>query len=152
LNDDKTVIYDPNPLDLELEIFGSFSSGNMDLKDLAKPEVVRFLVHNQRISLAKLKQSEKQIDSLQKQNSELIEHRENLRIQLAKRQEWDKATWLEIPISILSGFAINMLATNSSNGTGWLLLVMSLLMLIFLRVANLKNKSKDYLNEVKENG
>jgi hypothetical protein len=152
LIEDKPLIYDPNPLDLELEIFGSLSSGNLDVNDLAKPEVVRFLIHNQRISLTKLKQSEKQIDKLQKQNSELIENRENLRIQLAKRQEWDKATWLEIPISILSGFAINMLATNSSNGVGWFLLVISLVMLIFLRGVNLKNKSKDYLKEVNQNG
>lgn len=152
MNEDKTVIYDPNPLDIELEIFGSFSSGNMDINDLAKPEVVRLLIHNQRISLIKLKQSEKQIDNFQKQNSELMENRENLRIQLAKRQEWEKATWLEIPISILSGFAINMLATNSSNGTGWFLLIISLIMLIFLRGVNLKNKSKDNSKEVKQNG
>lgn len=67
------------------------------------------------------------------ENTELREARETLLVENAKLQERMKTSWLEIPVSVLSGFAINLLATNVQDGLGWFLLVLSLVMLAFLR-------------------
>ena len=141
MNEDKPVVYDPNPLDLELEIFGDLSNNQLNLTELAKPETVRFLLHNQRIAIAKLKLAEKEKVALELKNTNLLEDRENLRIKLARREERRKITWFEIPTSVLSGFAINMLTKNFSDGIGWILLILSLIMLSFLRVNDIIQKS-----------
>ena len=137
MNDEKTVVYDPNPIDLELELFNSIGIKGMNDSDLSKPETVRFLIHSQRIALSKLKLADNQIKELQFKNENLIEDREALRIAVAKKQERHKVTLLDIPISILSGFSINMLTNDISNGVGWILFIISLLMLIFLRGADI---------------
>lgn len=137
MSGNKTIVYDPNPIDLELEALGSIGVDGMDIKELASPETVRFLFHNQRVAHARLKLSEKQLTSLQNENVNLKRDRESLRIRVAKRYERDKITWLEIPISILSGFSINMLTIKFSDGVGWVLLIISIIMLLFLRGSHL---------------
>ena len=56
-----------------------------------------------------------------------------------------KAIWLEIPISIASGFAINMLTNEPTNGVGWFLLIISLILLVLLRFSDIRNTVDRYL-------
>jgi hypothetical protein len=85
----------------------------------------------QRVTLAQLKSSQGNEMRLQLEKGELQKDREDLRIGVAKLQSGARATLLEIPISVLSGFAINMLSTNPKDGVGWFMFIISLVMLSF---------------------
>lgn len=142
MSEEKTNVYDPNPIDLELENLGKLGSNSLRPEDLTKPEVVTFLVQSQRIALFKLKKSEKELEELKKVNFNLNNVRENLRIKIAKHTEWAKISWMEIPISFLGGFSINRLTMSTSDSLGWVLLVLSLAILLIIRSANIRHKNQ----------
>lgn len=119
-------LYDPNPIELQFLALDQISTKELQPTDLSTPEVVQLLVHNHRVTLAQLNVSENKVANLQNENTQL-------KVDIAKHEGIMNSSWLEIPISMLSGFAINMLAADSQNGVGWFLLIMSLFMLIGLR-------------------
>ena len=133
MNPDNPVVYDPSPTDIELQAWENIGVEKMDISELAKPEVVQLLVHSLRMNLSKLKASENEIRNLRNDNTNLREERENLKIKIAKFQERIKSTWLQIPISLLGGFALNILVKDFKDGIGWILLIFCFIMLVFLR-------------------
>jgi hypothetical protein len=59
--------------------------------------------------------------------------REELRVENAKLIEKGNATIMEIPVSILGGFAINRLSSNLSDSLGWFGFIVTVVLLIYIR-------------------
>jgi len=133
MNSDASLVYDPAPMDIQMRALDSIGLDDLQLSDISDPNVVKLFVFNQRVTLAQLKASEAKVTGLLEESMKLRQNREDLRIEIARLQERVKASWLEIPISVGSGFAINMLTNNIGDGVGWFLLIISLVMLAFLR-------------------
>lgn len=133
MDEKKPVIFDPDPTDMQMTAWEQINVEKLQATDLCSPEAVQLLIHMQRVTLAQLKTSKAAETRFASEKDQLQIDRENLRVEVAKLQNGVRTTWLEIPISILSGFAINMLSTNIKNGIGWFVLILSLLMLVFLR-------------------
>ncbi|MET0648637.1 MAG: hypothetical protein ABW208_18655 [Pyrinomonadaceae bacterium] len=126
------TVYDAT--EIQLKQLGEVLTDSLTLDDLASPEKVQLLLQRELVHLTEIKAFKGELAALRGANTSLIEERENLRIQLAKVGQREALSWIEIPISILSGFAINMLTSDFKNGLGWVLLLLSLLMLLFLRL------------------
>jgi hypothetical protein len=131
--DQKLMVFDPDPTDMQMTALGQLNLENLQASDLCTPEAVVLLVHIQRVALAELKVSKTSEKRLACEKDQLQEEKGNLRVDVAKLQSSINTTWLEIPISLLTGFAINMLSSDKANVVGWFMLVMGLLMLAFLR-------------------
>ena len=134
-----TNVYDPDPMNVQINAFTQIDVNNLQASDLSKPEIVQILIHNQRVTLTQLKASESKVESLTKQNQSLRNNREELKVEIAEEKVRSERAWLEIPVSMLSGYAINLLAANPSSGQAWFLLILSLFMLIALRGAQLRS-------------
>ena len=109
--------------------------------DLAKPETVQLLLIQQAVTLTELKTHKADNGRLQDNIGQLIVEREQLRIDLAKAKERRSILWLEVPMSILIGFATKMLTVNPLDGVGWVLLLIGLVMLLMVRKPFHKNGS-----------
>jgi hypothetical protein len=132
------VVYDPTDYQLrDLDRMLEAAEG-LSVADLAKkPEAILLILRQQAAQLYELRASKNEIVELRTANMELRDDRESLRIGLAKLQERESVSLIEIPISIASGFAINMLTSNIQSGFGWLLLILSLSMLSVVRKSQL---------------
>lgn len=130
-------IYDPDPTDMQLHALDAIGMEGMQPADLTKPEATKFLALLFRITAAHLKAAERNVSKLSDENRSLLGERESLRIDLAKLQERSHFSWLEVPISFVIGFAINMLAADYANGLGWFMLLIGLFILGFMRLAEL---------------
>lgn len=137
MNRNTSVVYDPDPTDMQMHALENMGLGDLQLSDISDPNIVKLFVFNQQVTLAQLKASKAKATGLLGESMKLRQDREDLRIELARLQEQVKTSWLEIPISVGSGFAINMLTNNIGDGLGWFLLVISLMMLVFLRDINI---------------
>lgn len=129
------TVYDST--DLQLESLRVIVSGELTLNDLAKPGMVQLILERHRISLTDLKSVKGELVELRHEVTRLNEEREELRIDLATSKQRQSILWLEIPLSFLSAFAINMLTASPVNSLGWPLLAVSLIMLLFLRLPEL---------------
>lgn len=118
---------------LQLQSVNSVTTQELSLEDFSKPEVVAMLIERQKFTLTELKATQGNLIKTQADLELSKTEISNLKVKLAKSDQRRTNLWLEIPVSFLSGFAINMLTTNFSNGVGWFLLVLSLVMLLFLR-------------------
>lgn len=132
-NRSKPVVYDSGPTDAQIRFLEGISNDDLTVTDLSDPKVIQLLLHNQRVSLSEIKVAQGEISNLRAENDQLRSDRENLRIQLVANESKSNVYWLEIPVSILSGFAINMLTTDFKDAIGWLFLIMSFVMLIPFR-------------------
>lgn len=126
------TVYDST--EVQLKALGEALTGRLKPTDLATPEIVQLILERELVHLTELKALKGEISELRKENAARLEDRENLRIELAKVGQRENLSWIEIPISILSGFAINILTNDYKNGLGWVLLVMTVLILLFLRL------------------
>jgi hypothetical protein len=136
MTDEKPMVFDPDPTDIQMTALGQINLENLQASDLCTPEAVGLLVHIQRVTLAQLKSSKTSESRLALDKDKLQEEKGDLRVQIAKLQSNVHASWLEIPISLLTGFAINMLSSSPANTdktVGWFMLVVGLFMLAFLR-------------------
>jgi len=132
MNRDTSDVYDPGPTDMQLRALDSIGQEDLDLSDMSDPRVVKLLVLFWKGALTQVKTNELRVARLQGESMELRQDREDLRIEIARLQERVKASWLEIPISVGTGFAINMLTSNPSDQVGLVLLIISLVMLALL--------------------
>jgi hypothetical protein len=141
LSEEKSITYDPStsdPTEAQLESIGKMGFDDLSAEDLATPELVKFLLLNQRNLLLQYKEASKEIEKLKEQKDGLLEIKETLNVDLAKKEAYKEIAWLEILISVVSGFAINMLVIDTSDGTGWIMLILSISMLLITRF-RLKN-------------
>lgn len=137
--EEKAMVFDPDPTDLQITAWEQINVDKLQATDLCSPEAVQLLIHMQRVTLAQLKTTKASETRLALEKGQLQDDREDLRIEVATLQNGARSTWLEIPMSVLSGFSINMLSANPKDGVGWFILVLSLLMLVFLRGGQAKS-------------
>jgi hypothetical protein len=132
------TVYDST--EIQLQALKESITKRLKPEDLTRPEVVQLILEREIVTLTELK-------TYKDDNMGLLEQRENLRIELAKSEQREVITWIEVPISFLGGFAINLLTDNLRSGLGWILLVLSISILLILRlphIASLRRKdSKD---------
>lgn len=147
--EEKAIVFDPDPTDMQLSAWEQINVGKLQATDLCSPEAVQLLIHMQRVALAQLKTTKASETRLALEKGQLQEDREDLRVEVATLQSGVRTTWLEIPMSVLSGFAINMLSANPKDGVGWFILVLSLLMLVFLRGGQAKSALVNALKKSK---
>jgi SepF-like predicted cell division protein (DUF552 family) len=127
------VVYDPIGAQLE-DIDKLLKSAELSITDLVdNPEAVQLLLKQQNIQLIELKSVKDELSESEKIRDQLRDEREELRIEVATLKERDTVSLMEIPLGIASGFAINILATDINNGFGWFLLIISLVLLAFIR-------------------
>jgi hypothetical protein len=133
MSSDASEIYDPEPLDLEIAVLEGMGLDGLQVSDTEDPRFVKFLAWNYRMTLSRLRSSEARLVDATEENRELAQQQEDLRIELARLSERVKGSLLEIPISMLSGFAANMILIDTMKTPGWVMLVVSLVLLAFLR-------------------
>ena len=151
----KDVVYDPaDPTDAKIEAVEKLlGNDELSVDALAKrPETIQLLLQQQLIQLLEMKSTKVELSELKKVYENLKDERSGLRTEVAVLKERETVTLMEIPISIVSGFAINLLTTNISNLTGWLLLILSLTLLVFIRRGQIsklleKNSHRRNVNE-----
>jgi hypothetical protein len=130
------TVYDPT--EVQLRALGEIASKKLNPTDLATPELVQQILERQFLILAELKLRKDELVKARSENDYLRVERENLRIALAKSEQRESVLWLEIPIGIMSGFAINLLTNDPKNATGWVLLILCTIMLLYLRMPQIK--------------
>lgn len=125
-------VYDPT--DLQINWVRSLSTEELTVSDLAKkPEAIELLLRQHTVILYDLKSCQGNLTECRNTNEELKNVREKLRVELAALHERANVSLIEIPISMASGFAINILTSNPASILGLALLILSLFMLVFLR-------------------
>lgn len=141
MSEDKRAVYDPT--DVQLEHLGNFHPEMLSADDLSSPELVTLIIASWRVSLHEVKVLKNQNQDLRAKLENAYEEKADLRVELAKTQSdsenKSRTGWIEIPVSFISGFAINVLSSNPSNGVGWFMLLMSLLILLALRMGDIKS-------------
>lgn len=150
MHKENVIVFDPDSTDLQLNALEQINIDKLQATDLCSPEAVQLLIHMHRVALAQLKAARASEARLVLEKEKLQQDRENLRIDVATLQNGFHLTWLEIPMSVFSGFAINMLSSKPNEGVGWFMLILSLLMLLFLRGGQAKSALSDAIKKIKE--
>lgn len=127
------ITFDPTELQIR-DLDKMLGEDSLSAADIAKrPEAVQLILRQQAVQLAEIRSLKSESSDLRLTINALRDERENLRINLAALRERHSASVMEVPVSIASGFAINMLTSNFGDPVGWLLLLMSLSLLGLLR-------------------
>ena len=105
----------------------------MDLEELSNPHVVKMLLHQHLLNLHQLKATKNDLSEKQIELNTLKKDREDLRIELASLNQSVGVDMASIFISFLGGFAINLLTTDWSNGLGWVIFSLCLVILFFFK-------------------
>lgn len=122
-----------DPTEMQFHAWDAVGLQALTEADLARPEAVKLLLTFHRLTAAHLMASEKKCAAVASDNRTLRSQRETLRINNARLESQSHYTWVEIPISILTGFAVNILTRDYHDGLGWALLVTNIAILLFLR-------------------
>lgn len=134
------TVYDPT--EIQLRSLEEAMTEKLNVTDLASPQMVQMILQREVVMLTEMRGLKAEVNRLQGTNGRLMQDRENLRIDLATAGQRESTSWIEIPISILAGFAINMLTADFKSGLGWALLILSIVVLLFLRLAKPKTREK----------
>jgi len=125
------AVYDPTQT--QLDQFSDLVSEGLGLEDLCNPTSVMLLLKQRHVNLIELQALKQEVAELRSATDQLRTEREDLRVRLGRSEDRGFASSIEIPISVLSGFAINMLTTDFKNWVGWALLIMTVGVLISTR-------------------
>ncbi len=147
------AVYDP--MDVQLSYMNEMLKAEQISVDelVQSPVAIKLLLRQQNVYLYQLKAYEDEMGKLRSANSRLQLEREELRVGLAELQERHIVSLIEIPIGIASGFAINMLTEDIASREGWLLFVLSLVLLLYLRrvqIANIFRRGKELSHEAED--
>lgn len=134
---------------VQIESIERLASENLSLDDFSTPQMASLLLERHRVTLTELKSKQGQLNEAEKEMARVSSELTELRVELARAEERQFSLWLEIPLGIFSGFAINILTGDIRNGVGWFILIVSLLMLLFIRLSALFKQNKK--NHGKEN-
>src|ERR1051326_256962 len=125
------TVYDST--EMQLRDLTDLTGEKLTTADLATPQIVQLLLAQQMRSLADLKAAKAEATELRQSITQVTNENTQLRVDLAASTERRKVLLLEIPIGFLSGFAINMLtASKFTDPVGWILLMLSVVMLFML--------------------
>lgn len=123
----KSKTYDPE------DDLAQFNISNLTPEELATPEIIQIFLVQQREAISRQKQLEEKLDIREKKIEELAKENESLKIKVAQTHGQDKFSWIEVPISWLGGYAINLLTDGTETILGMVIIGICLLILLFLR-------------------
>lgn len=124
-------IYDP--IEVQEQELKRIEQMDVGAADFVSPAGVQFLVGNQTRLLAELRARDGEIRQLRDGNAVLRNERENLRVQCATVTERYSIGWVEILVSFIGGYAINILSNQPGSSLGWFLLIISVLTIFGIR-------------------
>lgn len=142
------TVYDSTEIQL-MAIERALEKKNLKLADLTTPEHVHLILEREKVHLTQLKENRAEITELRNAVTRLRRQREELRIDLAKSGQRERYSWIEIPLGMVSGFAINILTSDPKSTLGWFLLLISLLIITFLRISHLRDTSRKEQSDAK---
>lgn len=137
---DVETVYDST--ELQLRTVREITAKKLKSTDYAKPEMAQVMLERQEVLLTEVIAYKNEVASLRSRIDDLVKERESLLVELAKAGERASMSWLEIPASILVGFAINLLTQDFSNGLGWVLLIFNVIIILFLRMNQLRTMTR----------
>lgn len=129
--DKKNIVYDPT--DIQIDSFEKISVTDMDLEEMTNPQVVKMVLHQHLLSLHQLKATKRDLREKQLELETLKTDREDLRVALAGLNQNVYIDMASIFISFLGGFAINLLTADWSNGLGWVIFLLCIVILFFFK-------------------
>lgn len=129
--DKKNIIYDPT--DIQINSHGKISLSDMDVEEMSNPQSVKMLLYQHLLSLHELKATKNDLTLNKLENESLKKDREELKIKLAGLGHNIGVDIASIFISLLGGFAINLLTMDWSNGLGWVIFVLCMTILFFFK-------------------
>lgn len=138
------IEYDPT--DYQLDSYGKFGLSDMDISEMANEQSVKMLLHQSFVNLHELKATKNELIISRKQVESLQGKRENLRVSLAKAKADAGVDIASILMSLLGGFAINLLTTDWSDSLGWVIFIICIATVITFKASSIfsifsKNKS-----------
>jgi hypothetical protein len=127
------VTYDPINYRYS-EIISILGEDQLSVAKLAdNPVAIQLLIRQNMHILVDLGAAKAESTGLNATLEGLRVERESLLLQTTQLRERDNVSLLEIPISLMGGFAINMLTDSPNNGVGWALLMLSVVCLLLIR-------------------
>lgn len=131
-----STAYDPTRFQIEslLGVGAELSQSN-----LCTPEAVALLLYQHKVTLSQLQKAESDVAVHRKHVDELRDQREDLKVDIARLETKRTVTLVDIPVSVISGFAINLVLTDGSRAIGIALLIVSLVILLMIRGGDVKN-------------
>ena len=145
-------VYDPDATDLQIRDWQMVGTPAHDLAALAKPETLQVIIQQNLYNLAQLKEHKNRVARLTEENLDLRQDREDLRVRAARTEEQSNLQWFEIPASLLSGFSINMLTANGKDMVGWVLLIVSLVLIAGVRAQQIAATVSKHLSPSGKDG
>jgi len=131
----QSTAYDPTAYQIQ-----SLDGMGVELtyEQLCTPEAVRLLIHNQRVTLSQLKKAEGDLTAERERLEVIRKERETLKVEVAKLESTRSLTLVEIPVGMISGFAINLVLIETFRTIGIVLLIISLAIFLMIRGGSLK--------------
>ncbi|MEJ7846531.1 MAG: hypothetical protein WKF92_00405 [Pyrinomonadaceae bacterium] len=114
-----------------------FTTGSLSVEDLANPADVTMLIQGHQVTITDLQSSKAESALLRSTVATLTETNTELRVRVALAEQRQQILWIEIPVSFLMGIAANLLTQTPPNMLGWIIIIVCVLILLFLRVNDL---------------
>ena len=137
MTDNHEITFDPT--DRQLETIGNLDKGDVSIDDLCNPAVVRLLIDQQSANLYEIKALKQESTILRNKFDSLRNAKEELRVRYAESKSDPGVEISAIVTSFIGGFAINKLSADTSDGLGWFLLLLSLVILGLLKYEIIKS-------------
>ena len=132
----ETIEYDPT--DIQLDSYGKIGFSDLDIIHFANEHSVKMLLHQYVLTLHELKNTKKNLLKTKDEIDILKTDREDLRVKLAQGGTGEGVEVASLFISYLGGFSINMLTNDWANGLGWVIFLLAISTVYFLRFYNKK--------------
>jgi hypothetical protein len=133
LAEEKPVTLDPHPTNLHEHMWDQIGVGDLQPEDLANPATIRVLIHSHRLTAAHLRQAELERDGLKAEVKRLASEKEQLLVQAADLHRTSAFAWVEILVSGLVGFGINIITSDPKVAFGWVAFVLGVVILLLMR-------------------
>ena len=126
-----------DPIELQREAMAGLATTELKMEELCNPTAVRLIIGQRLVNLAELEGLKREAADLRSENRQLIDSRDALRVDLARSEERDLVSWIEIPVSAVLGFSFTLALDEASWMLGVILLIMMVAILFFLRLSYL---------------
>jgi hypothetical protein len=130
------ISYDPT--DMRIASVAKFGLNDIDITEITNESSVRLILDQHLGNLYDLKATKEDLVKSKGELSSLRLERESLRVQLAESASSAGVDLASILVSLLGGFAINMLTTDRSNALGWVILILCVAIILVFKVQVLK--------------
>jgi len=137
---DKDVVFDPDAETAQMRDLRNAGLTEFTLNVIEDPVAqmaVQFLVQRNQYTLVDLKAAKKDIADLRTRNDTFRDTIQDLRVDLGKHDVRESIFWIEIPLSLLGGYAITLVGNSATSTLGVTLLILVVACLLFLRMTHI---------------